>query len=241
MVSSQSLDDFVADHLRAAVFTSSLQHLQVASVARDLLPQLSQFTGDPMILPIPADAPAEIPRIVLKDSTGASQLQVAPSRSDLSLARQPGSRLDANDFFEGAVETLEILLGALGVRPDRLAVTGAFFHRSDDPATHLATHFCQSRWVEGGPLADVRTFELHAHHRLEPTEGPAVNSWIRCKTGSASDAGTTFPAIIVERDINTLKEEAEGRAFDPDGLRNFMRQAGAQLSASIPEFFARSS
>lgn len=239
MVSSQHFDEFVADHLRAAVFTPRLQHLQVASVARELLQQLSQFTGDPMILPIPAEAPAEIPRIVLTDSTGAMQFQVAPSRSDLSLARQPGGRLDVSEFFEGAGEKLEVLLGALGVRPGRLAVTGTFFHRSDDPAMTLATHFCQSHWVEEGPLRDLRAFELHAHRRLEPPEGPALNSWIRCKTGSVSDAGTTFPAIIVERDINSLPEEAEGREFDADALRSFMRQCGAQLSAEIPAYFRR--
>jgi hypothetical protein len=235
-------DEFIPNQLRATVFTPRIQHFQVARVAGELLHLLPRFSGDPTILPIPADAPDEIPRVVLGDPVGETQFQVAPSRSDLTWTRKTGAYSDIESFFTQAVDTLEVLLRALNARPGRLAAGGVFSHKSSDPVRVLADHFCKPEWVvQGGPLADLRAFELHATRRFQLFEGLVVNSLTRCRSGSVSEAGVSSPAIVLDRDVNTLAEESHGRQFDPDTLRNFMLQAGSKLEEEIPEFFRRSS
>lgn len=232
--------DFVTDQLRAGVFTPRLEQLAVAGVAGQLLAQLRQFDGDPMVLPLPPDVPPEVPRIVLTDSGDTMRLQIAVSRSDLFLRRQATS-LDVNGFVESAPRTLETVLEVLGVRPGRLAVTGSFFHLCDEPVSVLTAHFCKpDRVGEGGPLADLNSFELHAHRRFDFGEGLIVNTWVRCKTGTVTEGGSSSKAIIVERDVNTIPEEAESRQFDADTVRNFVREAGSQLTSEITRFFPES-
>lgn len=229
--------EFVADQIRAGVFTPRLQHLPVAGVAGHLLAQLQEFDGNPMVLPMPADVPPEVPRIVLTNSADTMRLQVAVSRSDLVLRRQAAS-LDIDEFFERAPQVLETVLEVLGIRPGRLAATGTFFHRYDDPASLLANHFCRpDRIGDGGPLLDLQSFELHAHRRFDLGEGLVVNTWVRCKTGSVTEPSGSSRAIVVERDVNTIPEEADSRQFDGDALRNFMAAAGAHLIAEIDRFF----
>ena len=220
------------------MFTPRLQQLQVARVAGQLLEQLGQFTGDPLILPIPADAPPEIPRIVLADPARTMRLQVGMSRSDLFVNSRPGAPLAVEVVFAQAGDILEVLLGALQIRPGRLAATGTFYHKCADPPRELAAQFCKPEWLNG-PLAELRSFELHAHRRTELMEGLLVNSWVRCKSGSVSEGAMPSPAVVLERDVNTLQEEAEIREFRQDELKEFMRQAGSRLTLEIPEFFPR--
>ncbi len=232
--------DFVADQLHAGVFTPRLKQLAVAGVAGQLLAQLQEFDGNPMVLPIPPDVPPEVPRIVLTDAGDTMRLQIAVSRSDLFLRRE-ATNLDIARFFLRATSTLETVLGVLDVRPGRLAAIGTFFYRCDDPASVLTAHFCKPDMVgQGGSLANLHSFELHAHRRFDLGEGLSVNTWVRCKTGSVTEGGSSFRAIVVERDVNTIPEEAESRQFDADVVRNFVREAGSQLTSEITRFFPES-
>ena len=77
------LTAFRAVQFRAAVFTPTLRQFSAAHVVGALLGKLSQFSGDPVVLPIPKEAPAEIPRIVLRGPAQGLELQTAPARSDV--------------------------------------------------------------------------------------------------------------------------------------------------------------
>ena len=189
-----------------------------------------------MVLPIPTEAPHELPRITLREPAKSMELQIALSRSDLYVTRSPGGDLVPADAIPEATETLEEVLGVLGVRPGRLALIGTYFHTCEDPAGALAAHFCKSEWADG-PLADLGSFELHAQKRLNLLEGLTVNSWIRCKTGTVTEANVAQRAVVLERDVNTLPEEADERSFSPDDVASFMKQAAELLATQIEQLF----
>lgn len=228
--------DFQPVQFRAAVFTPGLRQFSAAHVLSRLLDKLSQLSGDPVVLPIPKDAPPEIPRIILRGPGDALELQIALTRSDVYRNASPGSELETETAFGEAVSILEEVLNALDVRPGRLAALGSYAYKCQNPADLLAEHFCKAQWLSG-PLADLGTFELHAHRRLLVLEGLAANSWVRCKTGQVSESGRSFPAVVLERDVNTLPEDAEERKFDPEELSAFMRRASQSLGKEIENFF----
>ncbi len=225
--------DFESVQFRLAAFTPTLHQLSAAQIVSALL---ERFSGDPMVLPIPAGAPPEIPRIILREPRDAMELQIALSRSDLTLNRQPGVEFVATDLAQEGTAILEELLDVLTVRPGRLAAIGSYANKCDDPAAQLADHFTKPQW-SAGPLADLKAFEVHAHRRLSLIEGLTVNSWIRCKTGSVSELKLSHPAVVIERDVNTLAEEVEQREFTPDEVNSFMKQAAVCLRTEIEELF----
>lgn len=230
--------DFSAAALQAGVFTPGLREVSSARVLSALLAQTNGLDGNPLVLPIPADAPPEIPRLVLNSPDGSTQLQIALSRSDFAVQRRPGTPLtDIEARFQRAAETLEILLAVLDARPGRLAAIGTFFHRCDEPSRMLAEHFCKERWTENGSLSNLDTFELHAHRKWELLEGLPVNSWVRCKVGMANENGVPLPSVIIERDINTLAEVANTAKFSVDEVVNFFGQASKMLTVGIESFF----
>lgn len=225
--------DFLDAQLRLGIFTPNLRRMSTAQVVSALL---ERFPGDPMVLPIPADAPPEIPRITLRDQSGAMELHIALSRSDLYINRRPGTDFIAEEVTEEGIEILERVLDVLEVRPGRLAAIGSYFFKCDEPAALLVEHFCKNQWAEG-PFANLNAFEVHAHRRLTLLEGLTVNSWIRCKIGNVNEPNVSHAAAIIERDVNTLAEEAEERRFSPDDVNSFMRQAVGYLRAEIAQVF----
>ena len=234
--------DFIAGEARAAVFTPSIDRLQVASVTGELLRQLPELDGDPMVLPVPAEAPPELPRIVLRDAAESLQFQVAVSRSDLYLQRQGPAPLDTAAFFNRAAEAMEVLLGVLEVRPGRLAATGTYYYICSDPAEFLVSRLAKEDLAgSGGPLSGLRAFELHTLRRFDLLEGLSVNSWTRCKAGSVTEAGRSRPAVVLERDLNTLPEEIKTRHFSGDDIRAFLMTANEQFLPPVEALFSEES
>ena len=186
-------------------------------------------------MPIPDDAPPEIPRIVLKSPEQGLELQVSLQRTDLYIHRRAATPLEADPSYDLASEILITVSDILGASPTRLAAIGSFFCRDDDPAMAISSHFCRENLLNG-PLAGLENFEVHAHKRYELLEGLIVNSWLRAKTAEVTEAGRSSRAVLIERDINTLAEETR-REFDPDAIRNFLREAGRKLGAEIEANF----
>jgi len=231
------LTAFQPVQFRAAVFTPGLRQFSAAHVVGTLLGKLSQFSGDPVVLPIPKEAPAEIPRIILRGPAQGLELHTALARSDVYLSVTPGITLTAEGAFKEAVPILEQVLDVLQVRPGRLAALGTYASKCEEPARLLAEHFCKAEWAQG-PLASAEALELHAHRRFTLLEGLLVNSWMRWKTGQVNEPGRSYPAVILERDVNTLPEEAEERVFGQEELSAFFDRASQLLEEEVKSFSA---
>jgi len=78
------MDKFILSKLQAAVFTPDLNitnSLNLANIINTLLP--GKLNGDVSILPIPQDAPAEIPRLQLSSEDGKWKVSISLVRTDL--------------------------------------------------------------------------------------------------------------------------------------------------------------
>jgi hypothetical protein len=229
---------FYPDALKLVLLTPTERQFQSARLVTRLLELLPAYSGDPTVLPVPQDAPGEIPRIVLTSPNGTETIQISPARSEFAIGRKPGGTLDVDAFFGSIVNRAETLLTALDSRPYRMAVTGNFYAKAAQPAEALTTQFIDSKWsADDGPMAKVQNFELHIHRQQELLEGLTVNSWLRIKTGRVIDPGGQVPAVVVERDVNTLQEQPGGRTFSPEELTSFVTRARAFLLTELERFF----
>ena len=188
-----------------------------------------RFDGDPVVLPNAETAPREAPRVILPNAAGDWRCQLAPTRLDVFWQKitpetaGPG----LSEFFDETSTLLGEYRKYFDLRAARLAAVVTRYVPHEAPGSFLAGHFCSPRWLEA-PLNRPESFELHARKVYELEKGYKINSWVRSKTG-VLPAESNRPIILVEQDLNTLAEDAPGRAFSEDEIRAFFTAASKEL------------
>src|SRR6266498_2801065 len=202
-----------------------------------LSPHAERYDGDLQAIPFPADAPAELPRLVLESKNEQWKLQAGPARMDsfwYLLPSEEPSQSDPEALVDQCVAPLLTYLRETNLTADRAAIVLNRFLAAERPAQALVDRFCTDE-AKAGPLRDSQTFELHNHKRylLEDSK-IEVNSWVRCKT--VNIIGTGAPAISVEQDINTSEEQGPIQ-FNLDGVLGFVHRASIEADAILRIYF----
>ncbi len=167
------------------------------------------FSGEPTILPIPKDAPPEIPRIILTSEDKLWELVVSNANLVVSWKRLAKVSASPNlkEFYEKSVAVIGDFAEETSAPINR---AGAIIHRftlMENPGGFLASHFCKPDFVKA-PFNRPENFELHAHKRYAFPNRRNVNSWVRNKTGRLNTEHEKDPILLIEQDINTLQEDA---------------------------------
>jgi hypothetical protein len=229
--------------LQASLFTPGLQFRSGKILAHFLAKWPEVFSGEPTTLPVPPEAPPEIPHLLLRSETGEFLLQAAPIKLDVLWTRQSmDSDLNVTQYLHWVSELFPSYLEVTGGNAGRLACIATRMARNEAPALTLSRHFCQPRWTEAaGPLNRPCDFELHAHKQFLLAQWLDVNSWVRCKTGLLRYGDQTTPTqtqvIIVEQDLNTLAEEMNTREFGPEDITRFYELMPQELEQILILYF----
>ena len=216
-------EDFRTLGFQTVIFTPGLQ-FRPNRVLADLMSRWAEtLNGEPVVLPQIPDAPASVPRLILKSADSKHRVQVGPNRLDLFWdARTATDSLDIASYLQWSTEVfshyLEITRGIVG----RVAAIIKRAAMDNAPAMTLSRHFCRERWL-AGPLNRPSDFELHAHKHFDLLSSFRVNSWFRCKTAKVGEDDQS--AIFVEQDFNTLAEELQTREYGPEQIRSFFSLA----------------
>jgi len=229
--------NFKTISIQIVVFAQPNSHI---SQSRFLTPILSNyqniFDGDITAVPVPADAPAEIPRAIITSKNGAWTIQGAPARIDcfwtsINNAEMEDSTLSkALEVVMSIIESSKFSVGRCAFLLNRILDTST-------PAPDLANHFCNQPILQG-PIKQSDNFELHNHKKywLPLTNSRMhINSWVRCKT--ALSIASQKPAILVEQDLNTLQEEIEKRPLDSGVLKDFFLAADKEMKGILDLYF----
>jgi len=199
----------------------------------------SDFPADPVTLPIPDNAPREIPRLILKNSDGTRILQISPARVDIVL--QPPVGFTLRDVDPLAHRILDYLASEFRFRYGRISLVVTRLYQIAEPGTALAEHFCKPQWVNSKALDRSQAFEIHAYRRYWVSEEfPQINSWIRHKAGEHVLYGVKpVTGVIVEQDLNTPQEEEPSADYPPDRRKRFFEAISTEtekiLSLYYPE------
>lgn len=222
---------------QAAAFYTNLQ-LSVAKVLPALLGELADtLGGDPTSLPLPAEAPPELPRLLLSNVDKSLRMDVALSRVDIRWQLTAGGQqLSITDFCAFAERALAVFQASVSANAGRVALIAHRFMPDENPGLLLAAHFCRPELLVReprykGPLSRPENFELHSHKTYSLGRFP-LNSWVRCKTATLSVGGAAGQRVVfVEQDLNTLAEAQEKLSFSTADIREFYALAVPEIEA----------
>ena len=223
---------------QASVFTPD-GGFSPAKILKQFYPQQSAlFDANPTVLPVPEDAPFEIPRVILESASHEWKCQLSPARADVIWARTKSTqtKLSIGEFSAKAGDVLVQYTDVLGTRVARVAGLATRFAEHEKPGEFLARHFCKERWDEK-PLNRPENFELHAHKKFLLAGEFQVNSWARSKTGLLAGDTAQKPIVLFEQDINTLAEEARDRSFQNEEIKRFLAAVAEEADVILQLYF----
>ena len=185
---------------------SILDKLKVANTINDKLSGF--FDGDPIILPIPEDAPPEFPRIQMNSKDGRYSLVVAKGRLDF--------------IFRKKEDESEVLFPVPGVFEKFLTI---FQYFKEDIHAQITRYAMVTNWIielEKIPTAEfllskyvrsetpiTKPYELELHYlNKESIAELKVNNWTRIKSTRKISEQEQNWFINLNMDINTLSETA---------------------------------
>lgn len=193
------------------------------------------LNGEIVTLPLPADAPTDIPRITLPSADKKLKLEIALSRVNFYRFEQENAEiLDLDGFLNHAKKIFDCYIKTTNSVVGRIASVLVKYLDQADPGKTLATHFCKEERLSA-VLNRPESFELHAHKRYS-LDRFNVNSWVRSKTGSRR-ADKTKKIILIEQDLNTLPEEIEKLNFTIDDIAHFYTIAAKEHENIISKYY----
>jgi hypothetical protein len=228
--------DFEVTSIQATVFTPSVSFATSKLFASVLEKWGEIFDSAPLSMPVPTDAPSEIPRIILQSSDMQKRLELAPKRANLFWLRQAETdTIVLENWLASAPDILCEYVKIASGKVGRIASVLVRFLRNPNPGAFLAQHFCKEKWLVA-PFNRPESFEIHSHKKYSLARRFNVNSWVRCKTGIFNKPNQE-PIILVEQDINTLAEEMEEREFSDAEIRDFFQLVKQEFDSILSLYF----
>lgn len=193
---------FIIRSIQAAFFLSNIDLSDKLNVANIVKNNLHPFlNGAPTILPIPEDAPAEIPRIVLTSVDSNLICNISPIKIDL---------IQKNVSIKESIDK-SILIFFTNI--DKLAQTITTKFSANSYRLGLAITYIVDPSIKGLDLLKTKYLsnpkdiseEIQINKRLKGVIGEfEINNWLRliAKNGSKEK---DKPQLLIISDINTLQ------------------------------------
>jgi len=168
-----------------------------------------RFDGELFSTPIPQDAPAEIPRMILKSRDKAWKLEISLERTNIVFQQVPNFSIsppETQDFVSFASDVFKAYKNETRVRVGRLAlVTERYLEMpGESPPQFIADKYCKQQYLKA-PFNNPSAFELHSLKNYK-WQGFQINSWVRLRSTTLSDP-VNAPILLVMNDLNTLAQE----------------------------------
>jgi len=230
------MPEFRVIKFQGSIFTPDLvisNSLKFMNTVGELQGEVLQ--GNPTALPIPQDAPAEIPRFQFVSQDGKWTLTISLVRTDLiffdpsdpSAASQTG--IDAETFSKKCSNFFGNYKDKLDLRVQRLAFVTERISPDDNASNFIIGKFCREDMTrEGKPLNNVSRFEIHSLKKYDWVSY-RLNSWVRIK---AVDFKTdkTVPCLFLQNDLNTLSiDEDPSQDFSCKEIDKFYMEIDQHL------------
>lgn len=199
---NQNLD---IDILNAAFFVSNVNLSDKLDIASKISLGLKDvLDGDPTILPIPDDAPFELPRIILNSKNKLFSCSISPERIDFVINKSKmiatsEEVLDIEaEFLKNTKPLTTLIIKSLGWSVYRLALISQLKVK----LTGGVVPFLQ-KMLTDNLGKDAKELQLHSLKMMKINDFEA-NHWLRL---ISQNAGTEEELLLIASDINTLQTE----------------------------------
>jgi len=228
--------EFEIASVQAVIFTPDTKAFSPQKALTDFIGNHgSRYNGPVTALPLPEDAPPQLPRVLLQSVDNVWRLSAAPVRID-SAWNPPGGVAPVGDLERTVNECSRVLAEYVernGVVVGRLALVVMRAARMPHPAQVLIDRF-SSKETKRSLLNNSQAFEVHNLKRYHmPSTGFEINSWVRCRTGVILNE----PCIAVENDLNTPEEELNDRTLDAREIRDFFAYVQREAYSIMQQYF----
>jgi hypothetical protein len=204
--------------------------LKVANAINDNLSYL--FDSDPIILPLPEDAPPEIPRIQMFSKDKRYSLSIASNRIDFifQYKEEDEKSFSISGFFEKFLTIFQYFSENLHTQFTRSAMVTNWIIELENIS---AAEFLLDKYIQDKtPI--VKPCELELHYL---TKGFAaefeINKWVRIRSARKMGEPEKNNLIVFLVDINTIAEKIY--EFDKDSLKRFLEQSNRIMEETIEE------
>lgn len=233
--------EFQIIKLQGAVFTPDLSitnSLSILNSVSKLLP--GDFEGDPMSVPLPQDAPANIPRLQFRSKDGKWLFAMSLERADLifqDFSLNGNQKPDETQFTERLKSFFVSLKEELNLRVQRLALITIRAAPVENAALLITRKFCKSEYQErGNAFNNSKKFEIHSYKKYM-WDAFNLNSWVRVKATTVGD--NSAPVLVLENDLNTLSvKEDPHKDFSTLEIENFYENAPEHIGQIVRKYFS---
>ena len=227
-----------------AVFTPEFNitnALKIANVVFGIAGE--RLDGEPTMMPIPQDAPAEIPRIILTSSDKLLSVSISPVRTNFEFKVPQGAMvemIDYRSYYSGMAEFFSKYSEALDLKVQRLGYVTERLIVKDDVISYILGRFCRDNQTQKGrPFYNTKRFEIHSLKNYE-WDGFQVNSWVRIKCFPIGTKDQEKkPALLVENDLNSLSyDEDPGADFNAADISKYFEDIPNHLDQILHLYFS---
>ena len=234
------MTNFSIAQLQVALFLTTIDLTKPLKVAVAIQNASEEFfDADPLMLPIPPDAPTDIPRIRLSSSNEHWAFHVAGERLDC-LYKPHADKRESPEKFEGIIgkqaqicgDIWEILQKQFSVSGKRIGVISTFVASPESPVETL-----RSKFIPASNASEPYELQLHALHKMS-LENIPINRWTRCTAANLPLEQKPRDALRLQIDINTLTEQS----FDLTqvSIRAFVNNAKSLTLETVTSLFGDS-
>jgi len=225
---------FLLDNIHNHLFSTFdlTDSLETAKSLRTKI--IDKLDGEPVILPVPSDAPSGIPRILLNSKDGKYTCYLSNMRLDLSFSEPglPKYRLDElrNEYLSLVSNTLDVVKDQWKSKISAFGITVELVAQAKDPVVHL-----KNIYIKDGVLTAPTQLQIQYMDKLQ-WDDIQINRGYRLFAGELSDeSGTRHKMVTMYCDINTLSDEKKD--YGKDTLLSLIVKAITYVSENIDIVF----
>jgi len=204
--------------------------LKVATAINDNLSCL--FDSDPVMLPLPEDAPPELPRIQMSSKDKRYSLSIASNRIDFIFQYKDEDKklFPIPDFFERFLTIFQYFSENIHTQFTRSAIVTNWIIELEKIS---AAEFLLDKYIQNKtPI--VKPYELELHYLNKGTAADfEINKWVRIKSARKMGEPEKNNLIVLLIDINTIGEKIYN--FERDSLQRFLEQSSEIAKETIEE------
>jgi len=208
---------FQLQQLQTALFTPGVNLTKPLDIAQGLISATEPlFDGQPIILPIPPDAPPEIPRIIVKNSNGSYACNVSQNRVDFIFTEKGifrPIRGESDQFLNYLLSIVDFLKSDLKISINRIGIITMLLL----PLRESSSRFIAQKFLKEQLFSDTYEIQFGILKRSQLT-GYDVNCWFRLNTLRNVNDPSNDRMMLVTYDINTQPEVSYDLNKDQVGI-----------------------
>lgn len=233
--------EFKILRLQLVIYTPEIFFKKSTILQKIMESYSDKFDGDIVSIPIPDDAPKEIPRLSLFDSQKKYKFETAINRTDFHIISKESFEIESNlEFYINFyLELIQKYIKCTEASIGRMAIVVTKYIEKENPTNFLVKYFYDKTLVENKHFNNLNDFELR-FRKVISLKNFKINSWVRCKNAKVN-FGTkkNFDSVLVIQDMNTFSEELELKKYSVQDLKEFINLALDKQSNILRNIFSK--